>query len=61
VSNEALGRGLAVEVVGSVVAPAIAFVAMLGSLADPSESPARPLYLKAVDATPMRAAAPQNA
>ncbi len=57
VAVDVWARGVKAEIVGDAAAPGIAFVAMLGSLADPDASPARPLYLKAVDATPMRARA----
>jgi hypothetical protein len=40
------------EVGGEAVSPDIVFVARLGALADASESPAQPFYLKAADVTP---------
>ncbi len=46
---EAWSGHLVAEVVGETVAPDIIFVARLGLLADPSRSPARPLYLKPPD------------
>ena len=48
----AWAQGVTAEVVGEIVAPEIVYVARLGALADPAQSPARPLYLKAPDARP---------
>ncbi len=55
---EALARGIQAEVAGELVAPPINYVAMLGMLAEPGNGRPRPVYLKAVDARPMAAAAP---
>jgi tRNA threonylcarbamoyl adenosine modification protein YeaZ len=44
--------GVTAEVVGNVAYPDILAVAQLGLVADPGESPPRPLYLKAPDAQP---------
>jgi tRNA threonylcarbamoyl adenosine modification protein YeaZ len=52
---ESWSHGLAAEIVGESLAPDIAFVARLGFLADPRDTPARPLYLKAPDAKPPEA------
>lgn len=52
---EAWSVGLGVEVVGDLLVPDISFVAKLGFLADPRNTPARPLYLKAPDAKPQDA------
>jgi len=56
VAVEAWARGAKAEVVGAATVPLIEFVAMLGFLAEPGAAPPRPLYLKAVDAAPMRGA-----
>jgi tRNA threonylcarbamoyladenosine biosynthesis protein TsaB len=56
---EAWGRGFFAEIVGEPSAPLINFVAMLGMIAEPGDSPPRPLYLKAVDATPMGGVRPR--
>ena len=53
VLEAALARGIKAEAAGDLVAPPIAFVAMLGCLMEPGDGRPRPLYLKAVDATPM--------
>lgn len=42
--------GVTADVVGALVAPEIAYVAMLGASADPATAPPRPLYLKPPDA-----------
>lgn len=52
---QARAVGLSAEVASNRPAPDIAFVAKLGLLADPHNSPARPLYLKAPDAKPQGA------
>jgi tRNA threonylcarbamoyladenosine biosynthesis protein TsaB len=52
---EAWSAHLAVEVVGDIAAPDIAFVARLGLLADPATAPPRPLYLKPPDIKPPEA------
>ncbi|MDB5648766.1 MAG: tsaB [Hyphomicrobiales bacterium] len=49
---EAWSMGIEADVVGQTVAPDIAFVAHLGTLADPSKNLARPYYLKPPDAQP---------
>ena len=49
---EAARIGLAVELTGEVAYPDIVSVARLGLVADPAQSPPRPLYLKAPDAHP---------
>jgi tRNA threonylcarbamoyladenosine biosynthesis protein TsaB len=54
---EAARIGLAVEVVGNVAFPDILSIARLGLVAEPGESPPRPLYLKAPDAQPTENAA----
>jgi tRNA threonylcarbamoyl adenosine modification protein YeaZ len=54
-AGEAQRIGLAAEVAGPVDFPDIVSVARLGLVADPSQSPPRPLYLKAPDAQ-----APEN-
>jgi tRNA threonylcarbamoyladenosine biosynthesis protein TsaB len=46
---EAARIGLAAEIAGPVDCPDIMSVARLGLIADPSQSPPRPLYLKAPD------------
>ena len=51
---EAWAMGLNAEVAGELIAPDIAYVARLGLLADPDQSPARPVYLKAADAKPQQ-------
>jgi tRNA threonylcarbamoyladenosine biosynthesis protein TsaB len=50
---EAWALGLKAEITGEQSAPSITFVAMLGLLADPGDGRPGPMYLKAVDATPM--------
>jgi tRNA threonylcarbamoyl adenosine modification protein YeaZ len=57
IAAEAARIGLAVEVVGNVAFPDILSIARLGFVADPRESPPRPLYLKAPDAQPAENAA----
>jgi tRNA threonylcarbamoyl adenosine modification protein YeaZ len=52
---EAQRIGLAAEIAGPVDFPDVVSVARLGLVADPSQSPPRPLYLKAPDAQ-----APEN-
>jgi tRNA threonylcarbamoyladenosine biosynthesis protein TsaB len=49
---EAAAMGLRTEIVSEASAPDIGFVARLGLLADPEKSPARPMYLRPVDAKP---------
>ncbi len=49
---DAQALGLDARVVDAAPAPEIAWVARLGIAADPAESPARPLYLRAPDAKP---------
>lgn len=51
VAIQAWSQGRKAEVIGESVSPAIEFVARLGALADPAESPAQPFYLKAADVT----------
>lgn len=55
---EAWSMGLRAEAVPDTVTPDITYIARLGLLADPARSPARPLYLRPVDATPQRARGP---
>ena len=52
---EAWSMGLRAEVASDYVAPDIEFVARIGMLADPAKSPARPMYLRPVDAKPQAA------
>lgn len=52
IASAASARGMTVDVVGSLVAPEIAYVAMLGAAANPDAAPPRPMYLKAPDARP---------
>jgi tRNA threonylcarbamoyladenosine biosynthesis protein TsaB len=52
---EAWSTHLAAEVVGSIGAPDIAFVARLGFRADPATAPPKPLYLKPPDIKPQEA------
>lgn len=52
VAIEAWSLGRKAEVGGETVSPPIDFVARLGAIADPQESPANPFYLKAADVTP---------
>lgn len=52
---EAARAGLAAEIAGPIDCPDIVAVARLGLVADPDQSPPRPLYLKAPDAQ-----APEN-
>lgn len=52
---EAAGHGTPVELVHDYAVPDILFVARLGLLADPTQAPPRPLYLKAPDAKPQDA------
>jgi tRNA threonylcarbamoyladenosine biosynthesis protein TsaB len=47
---QAQAIGLAVEIAGQIAFPDIVSVARLGLVAEPSQSPPRPLYLKAPDA-----------
>jgi tRNA threonylcarbamoyladenosine biosynthesis protein TsaB len=54
---EASRVGVTAEVVGNIAYPDILAVAQLGLVAEPSESPPRPLYLKAPDALPAENAA----
>jgi tRNA threonylcarbamoyladenosine biosynthesis protein TsaB len=54
---EAWSMGLRAEVASDYVAPDISYVARLGLLADPARSPARPMYLRPVDAKPQTAGA----
>jgi len=52
--GEAKAAGTAGMIVDSRPAPDIVWVAQLGLLADPRESPPRPFYLKPADATPQQ-------
>ncbi len=52
---EAWSMGLRAEAVPDSIIPDITYVARLGLLADPAKSPARPLYLRPVDAKPQPA------
>lgn len=58
VAAEIWARGGRADVTGRLASPAIAFVAMLGLMADPDagDGGLHPMYLKAVDATPMAVA-----
>ncbi|HEV3043939.1 MAG TPA: tRNA (adenosine(37)-N6)-threonylcarbamoyltransferase complex dimerization subunit type 1 TsaB [Roseiarcus sp.] len=56
-ASEAARIGLSVEIAGQMDYPDIVAVARLGLIADPSQSPPRPLYLKAPDAQPAENAA----
>ncbi|MGA3302187.1 MAG: tRNA (adenosine(37)-N6)-threonylcarbamoyltransferase complex dimerization subunit type 1 TsaB [Methylovirgula sp.] len=49
---EAAASGREVRLIDEAIAPDIFWVAKLGLLADPQNSPARPLYLKAPDVKP---------
>ena len=55
---EAWEMGLRVEIASEVNSPDIAYVARLGLLADPEQSPARPMYLRSVDAKPQSMSVP---
>jgi tRNA threonylcarbamoyl adenosine modification protein YeaZ len=57
VAEAARATGARVEIASDAPCPDIAFVAMLGLLAEAGDGRPRPLYLKAVDAKPMAAAA----
>ncbi len=57
IAAEAARVGLTAEVVGTIAFPDILAIAQLGLVAEPSESPPRPLYLKAPDAQPAENAA----
>lgn len=54
VARAAFALGVTADADGFHALPDIAFVARLGALADPEHAVARPLYLKAPDATPPR-------
>lgn len=51
-ASAASASGMTADVVGSLVAPEIAYVALLGAAAEPDLAPPRPMYLKAPDARP---------
>ncbi len=53
IAKAALDIGAQLEIASDAVAPDIAFVAMLGLLVEVGDGRPRPVYLKAVDATPM--------
>ena len=55
--GERLVSAARAEVASDYVAPDIAYVARLGLLAEPARSPARPMYLRPVDAKPQTAGA----
>jgi tRNA threonylcarbamoyl adenosine modification protein YeaZ len=57
IAAEAARTGLTVEIAGNVAFPDIRSVARIGLVADPSEAPPRPLYLKPPDAQPAENAA----
>ena len=52
--EEAKAAGTAGQIVDASPAPDIDWVARLGLLADPADSPPRPTYLKPADATPQQ-------
>lgn len=52
VAIEAWSQGMKAEVGCEAASPDVEYVARLGALAEPAESPAQPFYLKAADVTP---------